>query len=280
MFFIFTKIVLVYSPLVLVSFNMLKTSTPFRQFAFVFKLFGFQPNKIFKVHKIAAFLTFIICEFVYGMLMIMAIFQFINEPEYAMELVFQSPFIFSIWFKAFYFFLKFERMENFKTKMCELFKKCDENFSKALETSKKLSLIFFAPSLSLGIFATVFSFLTKSKVLLFWTPPITVNANLLFYLHWFEQSVGIFYNNVLFSTMDLYPFCIMIMLQAYLENLNKKFSNASDKEEFLKCVKMQIEIRDLISEFQEIFSPLLLVQAFSMVISFCATLLILASNVS
>lgn len=259
---------------------MFKKSTPFWQFAFIFKLLGFQPSKISKRHKIVAFLAFIPCELIYGLLMILPIFQFGQNSEFIVQFVFQSSFIVSIWVKMIYYFCNFKTMENFKIKMCELFDNCDGNFVKAFKTSKMISLPTFVSFLTLGAFAAVFSFVTESKIIQFWTPPIAINAKLLFFLHWFEETIGIFYNVLVYTTMELYPFCIMIMFKAYLVKLNQKFRNARNKTEFLKCMKMHGDIKVLVSEFQDIFSPLLFVQAFSLLISFCVTLLITTSSVS
>lgn len=258
---------------------MFRESTPFRQFSLIFKLFGFQLTEISIKHKIVALLAFL-CEIIYWILLIMANFQFKDHSEKFMELTFQTTFVVAICCKMIYYWCKFEKMESFKIKMCKLFNNCDGNFIEGFKTAKVFSLLCSVSYLTLATIATVFSFTTKTNIVLLWRPPIVMDENLLFNLHWFEQTIGIFYGVTIFMVMDLYPSCIIIMLQAYLKKLNHKYGHAINREEFIKCVEMYNEIRTLVLEFQEIFSPLLFVQAFSMYISFCVTLLIMASNVS
>jgi 7tm Odorant receptor len=262
-------------------FKMIEQSAPFTQFSFIFKLFGFQPKLISRRHKQIAALMFILGEVIYGLLIFFAMFQVKDNPTYEMKVSFQSPYVMMFWLKIIHIFVNFEKMEKFKKKMSEVFNDCDDgNFNEAFGAAKRLSLFYFLQYLFLTIIALIVSWSTRTRFIFFWKLPIDNGHDLFLYLHWFEEFIGVFYNVFLVSVMDMYPFCIMILLHEYLSKLTLKFRSATNKEEFFKCVNKQRRIKGLIQEFQDIFSPLLFIQAFTMIVCVCVFLLILTSTVS
>jgi 7tm Odorant receptor len=259
---------------------MLEQSTPFRQLSFIFKLFGFQPKVISRRHKQIAFCLFVFCHFIFGLRMVLPIYQIKENPSFIVQLSFQCPIIISLSVKMVFYFFNFGKMETFKTKMAKLFNNCDGNFIEAFKAAKTLSLLYFVPFLMLAFFGQTFSWFTRTPLHLYWKLPIVTDSDLYFKLLWIEETMGAFYNVIVSSAMDMYPFCITIMLREYLNKLNDNFRSVINREEFLKCVNKQRRIRDLVREFQDIFSPLFFIQALQMIISFGATLLILTSKVS
>ena len=257
-------------------FKMFEEITPFKQLSFLLKTFGLQPKLISTRHKIVALVIFVPFEFIYGSLMLLTVDKLRTNPE----LAFQLPFVMTVWVKMVYYYKNFEKIEKFKQNMTEHFEESDENFEQALFASKILSLLYFTPFVLMGVFATLFSWFARMNILLFWIPPIEMNENLWFILHFIEESVGIHYSIIISSAMDLFPFCIMIMLQSYFNKLNQKIKGITDKNQFIKCIKSHGKIKRLIQEFQEAFSPMIFIHGFMMVLLFCATLLILTSKVT
>lgn len=254
---------------------MFEKVTPFKQLSFLLKIFGLQPKLISKRHKIIALIIFVPFEFIYGSLMVLTVNKLGTNPE----LAFQLPFVMAIWVKMVLYYKGFEKIEKFKQNMTTIFEESEENFDQALFASKILSLVYFTPFVLMGVIATTFSWFARIKILLFWIPPVQMDENLWFILHWIEESVGIHYSIIISSAMDLYPFCIMIMLQSYFKKLNQKIKGIADKKQFIDCIQTHQKIKTLIQEFQETFSLLIFIHGFMMILLFCATLLILTSKV-
>jgi 7tm Odorant receptor len=259
---------------------MFEQSTPFRQFSFIFKLFGFQPKLISKRHKQIASVMFIMFGLIHGLFIILPIYQNTENPTAKIEFIFQAPFILIDMFKMIYYFVNFDKMEKFKKKLSELCNDCDGNFIEAFKSAKILFIAFYTPFMMLGLLSAIVPLFTKTPFLVFWKLPIEINEDLYFYITWIQQTIGIFYNIIIANAMKMYPFCIMIMLREYLNKLNEKFRSAINKEEFLKCVNKQRKIKGLVREFQDIFSPLFIIKAFLMMIAFGATLLIMVLQAS
>jgi 7tm Odorant receptor len=258
---------------------MFERSTPFRQFTGLFKIYGFEPSAISRRHKIAACFMFIVFEFIHGFMVILPIFQNKESATFWIEFIFQSPFVILTWFKMIYYFKNFSSMEKFKQKMCKIFNNNEGNFNEAFRTSKKVSLFVLALFMTIATSAAILPLLTNLLFIVFWKP-IDMNEDLYFYVTWIQETVGIFYNMLITNLMYLYPLCIMIMLQAYLKNLNQQFRSATNKQELIKCVSNRQSIKSLIEEFQIIFSPLFFSQALAITISLGATLMFLTSKVS
>jgi 7tm Odorant receptor len=260
---------------------MFEESAPFKQFRLVFKVFGYIPKEIKLVHKIVAFICFIQFELFYGSLLFASLLQKQKSSTAFMTQTFQTPLMISFWCKTFYYFIKIDEVENFTGKMTKLFTddKTIETFDNALKSAKRLSIVYSTVYALAVVFPPVAAFITRSPLVVMWKP-MSINADLFFYFHWVQESIGNIYFAVVSSTIDLFPFCVMIMLQGYLIDLNEKFKAAKTSEDLFECVDRRIKVNSVIAEFQRIFSPPLFMQASALVGSFCATMLIVTTNVS
>ena len=264
---------------------MFKKATPFKQLIFIFKHFGLQPKLISRTHKIFAFIFFIPfeltfgAELIFGSLMILSSRGIRESSDFSFHLMALSNGL-EIWLKLIYFFRSFEKMKTFKRNMSKAFKESGEIFDTALKSSSTLSLVYFIVYLSTGVFATTFSWFTKSTVILTWKPAVKIDEDLWFVLHFLYEAIGIFYNIVISSAMDLFPFCLMIMFQSYFKKLNKNIRNIKNKNDLVKCIESHKKIKALIKEFEGAFSPLILIRACMMVLLFGSTLMMITSVVS
>ena len=258
---------------------MFEKVTPFKQLLFILKLYGLQPKNITKGHKIIVFVFHFTFEFIFGTLITLSIFEIRDSAEFAYHLLIFSHDI-GIWLKLIYFFRSSEKLDKFKNNMMKAFEEFDDNFDKALKSSSRLSFVYVAVLVLLAVFSTTFAWFAKSKVLLFWKPPIELDEGTWFILHWIEETGGIYFNILISSVMDLYPLCIIIMLQSYFNKLNQKFSNIKYKKDFIECIEKQKKIKALIQEFEETFSPIIFIRAFMMTLLFGSTLMMLTSTVS
>lgn len=260
---------------------MFKQSAPFKQFRLVFKIFGYIPKEISLTHKLLVLLLFIQFELFYGFLLIGSLFQEQKSATAFMTQAFQTPLMISFVLKAFYFFSKFSEVDNLNCIMSKLFdaEKSNKIFDDALKFCKQLSLVYSTVYGFAVLFPPIAAFIIRSPLVVMWKPS-NVDAELFFYFHWIQESIGNIYLAIMCSATDLLPFCIMIMIQGYLLYLNKKLRTVKTNTELFECVEKSIEIRKVIAEFQRIFSPALFMQSAALVGSFCATLLIVTTDVS
>lgn len=260
---------------------MFKESAPFKQFRLVFKLYGYIPREISSGHKTAAIIMFIQFELFYGFLLIASVLQRQENPSAFMTQAFQVPLMISFLFKALYYFWKFDEIDQFMRNMTNLFAAENNNkiFKNAMRFGKSLSTVYSAFYTFAALFPPVGVFLAKTPLVVIWKFP-GVDPESFFYFHWVQESIGNAYLICIASIMDLFPFCIMIMIQGYFNFLNEKFKDAKTNRELFDSVEKFVQVKNFVAEFQRIFAPVLFMQSAALIGSFCATMLIVTTNVS
>jgi hypothetical protein len=258
---------------------MFEESAPFKQFNFVFKTYGFMPKEIFRRHRVIAFFLFLQGKL---LLMLASFFQESQNLSVFIVKIIQAPATISILCKFVYFFVNFDKVLEYKTKLFNLLKASDDKaeLKKVLRNCKLFSLVCFTPYMILVCLTSIGCFIFKSNVVSLWRPPIEMSQEFDFYLYYIIESIGNIYLMFISTTMDLFPICLMILLQSHLNALQKKFNLSIDKKSFLDCVKMHLEVKSFVDRFIDIFSPLILFQGCCMVIILCATLFILVFTVT
>jgi hypothetical protein len=204
-----------------------------------------------------------------------------NLSDFKAKII-QAPATISILCKFFYFFVNFDKVLEYKTKLFNLLKASDdkEKLTKAVRNCKLFSLAYFTPYMAIVWMISIGCFIFKSNVVSLWRPPIEMSQEFDFYIFYIIESFGNIYLIFISTTMDLFPICLMILMQAHLSSLKKKFKFAADQKSFLDCVKMHLEVKSFVDRFIDIFSPLFFFQASSMVVILCAVLFILVFTVT
>lgn len=259
---------------------MLQQSTPFKQFRLVFKLYGYIPSEISSIHKIVAVVFFVQLEIVLLLLMMASLFQKQKNSSTYLTQACQSSYLISFALRSCYFFWKFHEIDGFMYKLSQLFaaRGKNERFDNALKSLTSLAIPYCGCYAFITIFAPIGSMITKSTIGITWKPT-GIDPEVFFYFDWFQQAFGSGYFSGLFSIMDLFPFCIMVMFREYLISLNLKVKNVITVKDLIERMEELNEAKKNIAEFQRIFSPILFVQSSAMVGTICATLLIITTNV-
>lgn len=246
----------------------------------------------YKIYGIALHLFFVetytLCQFIY-----LFVFETFEDFASVMSIL---PTYLSLIVKSFNFMYNIEEIEMLLTDVEEIVE--EEKFTEVLQKHlKKIDLIFkvfWISALStciLGLLVPIFLHEIPYRM---WFPFDYHSNNMLFWLTALYQTIGpIIYASVDFS-QDVYPVIFMCYIFGMMEELGLRLeslksvpmsggkenqsecdasvSNSTDiKQKLVNCVKLQLKIRKITKQVEELFAVVIFVQGTMSTLILCTT---------